>query len=209
MNDSTRVRRRPRRAGLPDVLIAAAIIATVALAQLAAACTSGSGPSSAGSGGSSTAGGSANSPSAVGYSHCIRSHGVPNFPDPPSSGGLPKASAQELGVSSSQYQAAMRACQHLLPTGGSLHQQEYQCMQNSDCPQALVQQMLAADRELARCMRSHGVPNFPDPTTDSHGPVFNITKAGISDAASHTDQFVAKLNECGRLVGGNAPESFE
>jgi len=82
-------------------------------------------------------------------------------------------------------------------------------MQNSDCPPALVQQMLNADLKLARCMRSHGVPNFPDPTTDSNGPVFNITKAGISDAASHTSQFDAELTECGRLVGGNAPESFE
>jgi len=83
-------------------------------------------------------------------------------------------------------------------------------MQNSDCPSALVQQMLNADLKLARCMRSHGVPNFPDPTNGgASGPVFNITKAGISDAASHTGQFIAKLNECGRLVGSNAPESFE
>ena len=82
-------------------------------------------------------------------------------------------------------------------------------MQNGDCPPALVLQMLTADRELARCLRSHGVPNFPDPTTDSNGPVFNITNAGISDAASHTSQFEAKLDECARLAGGNAPESFE
>ena len=82
-------------------------------------------------------------------------------------------------------------------------------MQNSDCPPALVQQMLIADRKLAQCMRSHGVRNFPDPTTDSSGPVFDITNAGISDAASHTSQFEAKLDQCSRLVGGNAPESFE
>jgi hypothetical protein len=139
----------------------------------------------------------------------MRSQGVPNYPDPDSSGQLPKGDAQQFGVSTSQYQAAQQACQRLLPTGGSLHQEEYQCMQNSDCPSALVQQMLTADRKLARCMRSHGVPNFPDPTTDSNGPVFNITNAGISDAASHTSQFEAKLDECARLAGGNAPESFE
>jgi hypothetical protein len=81
-------------------------------------------------------------------------------------------------------------------------------MQNSDCPQALVQQMLTAMRKLAQCMRSHRVPDFPDPTADSQGPFFNITKAGISDAASHTHQFEAKLDECERLVGGNAPELF-
>jgi hypothetical protein len=60
------------------------------------------------------------------------------------------------------------------------------------------------------CMRSHRVPNFADPTTDSPGPVFNITKVGISDAALHTHHFLAVLNECGRLVGNNHPPmSFE
>ena len=207
MNGSTRVMRRPGLAWPRPARAATAILATTALALLAAAC--GGSSSSTGSGGSSNAGVSANSPSAVAYSHCIRSHGVPNFPDPTNSGQLPKTDAQLLGVSSAQLQAARTACQHLIPTGGSLQQQEHQCMQNGDCPQALVQQMLNADLKLARCMRSHGVPNFPDPTTDSNGPVFNITKAGISDAASHTSQFEAKLTECGRLVGGNAPESFE
>ena len=154
---------------------AAAIIVTAVLALLVAACSGGS-PSSAGSGGSSNAGGSTTSPSAVAYSACIRSHGVPNYPDPDSSGQLPKTDAQVLGVSTSQYQAAQRVCRHLLPTGGSLPQLEHQCMQNSDCPPALVQQMMTADLKLARCMRSHGVPSFPDPTNGgSGGPVFNIT----------------------------------
>ena len=96
---------------------------------------------------------------------CMRSHGVPNFPDPDSSGELPK-----------DRRAALRG-QHLPVPGrpskpastcsrqrGSLQQQEHQCMQNSDCPPALVQQMMTGDLKLARCMRSHGVPNFPDPT---------------------------------------------
>jgi hypothetical protein len=70
--------------------------------------------------------------------------------------------------------------------------------------------MMTADLKLARCMRSHGIPNFPDPTNGgSGGPVFNITKSGISDAASHTSQFEGKLTECGRLAGANAAESFE
>jgi len=207
MNDGTRVIRGPRRAWPLIARTAAAIIATTALALLAAC--SGSPPSTS-SGGSPKAGDSASSPSAVAYSACIRSHGVPNYPDPDSGDQLPKTDAQRLGVSSSQYQAAQQACQHLLPTGGSIQQQNYQCMSNSDCPPALVQQMMAGDLKLARCMRSHGVLNFPDPTNGgSSGPIFNITEAGISDAASHTRQFIAKLNECGRLAGPNAPESFE
>ena len=207
MNHSARVMRRPRRAGPPTGRTTAVILATTVLALLAACSGS---PSPAGSGSSPGAGGSARSPSALDYSACIRSHGVPDYPDPDSSGQLPKTDARLLGVSTSQYQAAQQACRHLLPAGGSLKQREDQCMQTGDCPPALVQQMLAADRKLARCMRSHGVPNFPDPTNGgSSGPIFNITKAGISDAASHAPQFIAKLNECGRLVGADAPESFE
>jgi hypothetical protein len=58
----------------------------------------------------------------------MRSHGVPNFPDPPSGGGIPKGSAQEFGVSSTQYKAAQTACQSLIPApGGSVQQQEQQC----------------------------------------------------------------------------------
>ena len=209
MNDATPVMRRPRGAWPPIARTAAAIIATAALVLLAAACASGS-PSSASSGGSPNAGGSAGSPSAVAYSACMRSHGVPNYPDPNRGDQLAKTDAQRLGVSSSQYQTAQQACQDLLPTGGSLQQQEYQCMSSSDCPPALVQQMMTGDLKLARCMRSHGVPNFPDPTNGgSSGPVFNITQAGISDAASHSSQFETKLTECGRLAGANAPESFE
>ena len=171
MNHSTRVTRRPRRARLRPARAAPAIIAMAVLAPLAAAC--GGSPSRAGSGGSPPAGGPADSTSAVAYSACMRSHGVPNYPDPDSSGQLPKTGAQLLGISTSQYQTAQQTCRHLLPTGGSVQQQEAQCMQNSDCPPALLQQMMAGDLKLARCMRSHGVPNFPDPTNGgSEWPLF-------------------------------------
>lgn len=206
MNDSSRVMCRSGRAWPPIARTAAVIAAIGALALLAAAC---SGSPSAGAGASPGASGPATSPSAIAYSACIRSHGVPNYPDPDSRGQLPKTDAQILGVSTSQYQAAQQACQHLYPTGGSLQQQEAQCMQNSDCSAALVQQMLTADRKLARCMRSHGVPDFPDPANGgSGGPFFPISSAGISEAASRTPKFEAALNECARLVGDDAPESF-
>jgi hypothetical protein len=44
----------------------------------------------------------------------MRSHGVPNFPDPPNGGAVPKGSAQQFGVSSSQLQARQTACQQLV-----------------------------------------------------------------------------------------------
>ena len=198
MNHSTRVMRRLQRAWLPAARTAAAIIATAALALLAAAC--GGSPSSTGSDGSPNAGGPANSPSAVAYSHCMRSHGVPNYPDPDSSGVLPKVSAQELGVSSSQLQEARRACQNLLPnTGGALTANSLrQCELTGDCPQALVQQALNDGRKFAQCMRSHGVPNWPDPTIGRGGaPFFNGTAHGIDD---HAPQIRTKIQECERVT---------
>ena len=153
MNDSVRVRHRPRRAWRRPARTAAVLIATAALALLAAAC-SGS-PSSAGSGGSPHPGRSATSPSAVAYSACIRSHGVPNFPDPGSNGQVPKADPQLLGASSSQLQMAQRACQQLYPAnGGTLSASSLrQCYESGICRQALVQQALSAGLRFAQCMR--------------------------------------------------------
>jgi hypothetical protein len=136
----------------------AAIIAAAALALLAAACSS-SGPSSAGSGGSADAGGSSNSPSTnsqkvLAFSRCVRAHGVPNFPDPNSSGVLPKRLVAQLTASNPQFPAAHRACEHLLPNGGQP-------------TQAQAQQAWNDMRNFARCMRSHGVPSWPDPAPTS------------------------------------------
>ena len=183
MNDSTRVIRRawPRPARATAV-----IIATAALALLAAAC-SGS-PSSTGSGGSSNARGSANSRIGIDYARCMRSHGVPKYPDPDSSNelanGLPKVSLQQLAVSSSQYQAAKNDCAHLLPNGGQLTQTQ-------------SQKDLNAMLRYARCMRSHGIPNWPDPTYDSAaGWGFNLVHVHGFDPNS--PQIDNKMNECNR-----------
>ncbi|MGH9917323.1 MAG: hypothetical protein ACRD6W_00405, partial [Nitrososphaerales archaeon] len=78
------------------------------------------------------------------------------YPDPTSSGELPKVGLQQLGAGNSQFQSAQAACRSLYPTGASLQQQEAQCGRNDDCSPALVQQWMDADRKLARCMRSHG-----------------------------------------------------
>ena len=183
------VRRKTAGMKLVPMLIAAAGLA------LLAAC--GGPPAPAGAGGTPSTGGS---PSAVAYSRCMRSHGVPGFPDPAGNGAIPKTSAQALGVSGSRFQAAQRACQPLLPAATSPPQQAQQCLQAGVCPQALVQQMLTADRSFARCMRSHGVPNWPDPTLDAEGrPGFNLVPVGITHSQTHSLPISGKLAECGRL----------
>jgi hypothetical protein len=173
--------------------VAPALIAGMAL--LLAAC---SGSPSAGSGGSPRAG----SGSAVAYSACMRAHGVANYPDPDSTGQLPKPDARHLGVSSSQLRAGEQACQHLLPISGAAINADsvQQCMEASDCPRALVHQVLDQERSFAECMRAHGVPNWPDPSIDSQGrPVFaiSISKLGFDP---YSPQVWAKGNECSHLM---------
>jgi hypothetical protein len=192
----------PRRLGLP-----AGVMLIAALALLAAACAGS--PSSAGSDGSSSPRGSSSSRSAVGYSACMRSHGVPNFPDPDSSGNLPKGDAQLFGVSGSQLQAARTACQPLLPDAdGSLNANSFrQCVLAGDCPPALVQQALTEMRNFAGCMRSHGVPTWPDPTIGPNGgPYFDLSAAGISRQDAQSSQVSGTTRQCGRRempdVGG-------
>jgi hypothetical protein len=87
----------------------------------------------------------------------MRSHGVPNYPDPTGS-GLVKESLQQLGVGSSRFQTAQGACQHLLPNSG-----------RQETPQQ-VQYVRALSLHFAQCVRSHGVPGFPDPGSDGRIP---------------------------------------
>jgi hypothetical protein len=198
-NNSTHVTRRPRRARPPTARIAAAIVVTTALALLAAACSAS--PSSTAAGGLPNPGDSSSSPSAVAYSGCMRSHGVPNYPDP-SDGQLPKGGAQAFGVSSSVFSAAQSACQNLLPDAGSFQEQASQCTLAGDCPPAVVQQMMTTDRKFAQCMRSHGVPDWPDPTLGLQGnPVFDLNEVGITHSQTHSSPMDNEITECQRLEG--------
>ena len=191
MNDTIGVIRRSRLGWPPAVRTAAAVIAT---AVLVAACSEGSPPST-------SSGGAPSSPSAVAYSACMRSHGVPNFPDPGSGGAIPKADPQQLGVSSAQLQVAQRACQQLIPATGDTaeQQQETQCAMAGQCSQAMVQKWMSGLRTLAQCLRTHGEPNWPDPVLNSRGlPHFNYEQAGIDH---HSSQVLAKVQECMQLTG--------
>ncbi len=118
-----------------------AVAACSALAL--AACGSAGQPSSA-SGASVSAG--------VKFAACMRSHGVPKFPDPSGSGGgiqIPDGSG--INPRSPAFQSAQSACQKLLQGGGPGRGQ------NSE---ARKEELV----KLAQCMRAHGLATFPDPT---------------------------------------------
>ena len=105
-----RRRAQQRSAGL----LAAAL---ACLALLATACSS---PAKTGTG-AGPAGGSARH-SALAFSRCMRAHGISDFPDPSSQGGIalsPKPGG-DLDPNNPRFQAANRACQHDMPgKGGS------------------------------------------------------------------------------------------
>jgi len=139
-------RPRPRRAGLLAVALAGAGV-------LAAGCSSGpGGPGVAGASASpsssATASGAAK---ALEYAACMRSHGVPKFPDPTVKNGTVGfniSAADGIDPSSPQYQAALQACSSLRGGGTS----------NSGSSGNLAKEL-----KFAQCMRTHGVPDFPDP----------------------------------------------
>ena len=82
------------------------------------------------------------------YTDCMRSHRVPNFPDPDATGTLTITVSPSLNPSSPVFQKAEADCQHLLPPGKTLSQAQQQRMKQG----ALA---------FAECMRSHGVPHYP------------------------------------------------
>jgi hypothetical protein len=75
-----------------------------------------------------------------------------------------------------------------------------QCMKTDDCPHPLVREVSNQERRFARCMRSRGVPNWPDPAIDSRGrPVFavSISKDGFNP---YSAPIWAKTNKCSHLM---------
>src|SRR6516162_3760030 len=126
---------------------------------------------------------------ALAYTHCMRSHGDPGFPDPNSQGLFP----HPAGI---QYQSASRACGHLLPSQSLTAAQK----------QGHVSQAL----RFSVCIRSHGVPGFPDPTVAQGGTAVGF-KLGNTD--QNSPQFQAAARACrkfepgmaGMMTGGGTP----
>jgi len=135
----------------------------------------------------------------VAYSECMRRHGVPKFPDP-SNGVIPKVNLQQLGVSSAQFDAAQRVCRPLL---GSDNNSSLitECLSTGVCTQAMRQQLLNGMRRFARCMRSLGVRNFPDPTVNSQGsPGINL--AAVPGTNWSSPEIDHKLQVCQSRMPG-------
>jgi hypothetical protein len=122
---------------------------------------------------------------ALAYLRCMRSHGVPLWPDPESSGAFDKSklTPQQLGVGSSQIGTAQKACRSLVPTYSATPQ-----------PHVLAQAL-----RFSRCMRAHGAANFPDP--ESTGAIV------IPHAMESSPAYLAALHFCIHKYGVPPPPS--
>jgi hypothetical protein len=112
---------------------------------------------------------------ALAFSRCIRSHGVPNFPDPDAQGDFPQFQA---GVPKQTSVAANNACEHLLSRG------------SGTATPAQREQKLAFGLKVAECLRAHGFPNFPDPNGSSQAlpPGLNLKSPQFRTAESNCEK---------------------
>ena len=158
----------------------AAVPALCVLALIAAGCGGSKSPGLAGGGGSSSV-----LAKFEAYSTCMRAHGIHDFPDPTTSPGggvsfqINGGPGSDLDHNNPSFMTADKACRGLLPGGGQ-------------APAPLSAQRIAAEVSWAHCMRSHGLPGFPDPNSQG---AFDSSKFGESSPAFQTASNACKSEQ--------------
>jgi hypothetical protein len=102
---------------------------------------------------------------ALAWARCMRSHGVPDMPDPgatrpsgPVSTYLGIALPPSISPQSPAFESANHICQSVLSSGAA-------------AKPPITESVKRAAIANAECMREHGVPNFPDPTFPPGGGI--------------------------------------
>jgi hypothetical protein len=132
------------------------------------------------------------------YTHCMRSHGIADFPEPtpgPNGQGggfsIKGGPGSDLNPNNPRYEAANRTCQALLPYGGT--------------PPAPTASQLTEYTKFAACIRQHGFPTFPDPNGQG---VFVLHNFDLSSpqlqSAQHTCRSVAHVSGPIRIQATNS-----
>jgi hypothetical protein len=162
--------------------VLAVILAWAAL--LATACGGGSSPAVAGQ---------AAYQKALAYAQCMRGHGQPQFPDPNSQGNFLLPASTQGSPNSAAFVSANKACQHLLP-------------KTRPMTAAQQRQVTAQALKFVACMRSHGLPNMPDPIVNSGGIGFRIGGGPGSTGPKPSMPVVqAAQRACQKLMPGAPP----
>ena len=121
---------------------------------------------------------------AVKFAECVRAHGVPHFPDPDTSGSFNFG----VDVSAEVFTNAVNACKALQPPGS---------LSSKRSPR----QQSAALR-FAQCVRTHGVPDFPDPVNGQ--PLINTYHIPSSTKPGGMSILNAATHKCGSVLGADA-----
>ena len=183
-------------------MIAATVVAVAALAAGCGGSSPGSTVANVGSGPTKTSAGTGSAASdrtsgaffskALKFSQCMRAHGVPDFPDPQQHGDgveltIRAHKGSGLNPNSPQFTAAQRACRAYAPTPPA----------NAAPNPRLQQQALA----FSQCMRTHGVPNFPDPKVSGNALQLGGPSGQGFDPSS--PQFQAAQKACKTKLPGS------
>ncbi|MCD0453269.1 hypothetical protein LO762_29410 [Actinocorallia sp. API 0066] len=161
-------------------------VCAAALILLAAACGSAETPGVATAGNTPSASTAASQGSAetnerdahLAFAACMRENGVPMEDPEFGPGGGVSIKIDGSGVGKDVVDAAEDTCRKLLPSGGAMAKPN--------------PEQLAEMREMSRCMRENGVPNFPDPSPDGGIQLTPETGVNPSDPA-----FKAAEAKCG------------
>ena len=176
----------PRLRGTTTVKTTLLGLVVFGLVVLAAGCGGGGGKPPVGAG----AGSSGDLAKFEAYATCMRSHGIHDFPDPTTSPGGGVAiqthggPGSDLNRNNPTYKAAQQSCRSLLPGGTQTPAQSAQ--------------KIAAEVKWAHCMRSHGLPSFPDPNGQG---AFDRNKFGDESAPA----FQSASKACQSLMKAVGP----
>jgi hypothetical protein len=151
--------------------------------------TAQSGPATASAGPSPTA--SRDPDAMLKFAKCMRQNGVTWFPDPDSSGRTMVKTPK--GFDPKKFEAAQEACKQYAPT--------------MDGPAKADPEMLEKMRQMSKCMRENGVPNFPDPQPNG-GIAIDGDKVGMGPGDPTFDKAEEKCSKFMPKPGdGGGPET--
>ncbi len=126
------------------------------------------GPGSATGSAGASSGSQSPEAAALAYARCMRSHGVPSFPDPSPGGDFELDSGSGVNPASPVFRTAQGECKALAPNLGGPPSVTH--------PSAPV---LARFLGIAQCMRRQGIGGFPDPRTSVPADPFGAAGAGV------------------------------
>ena len=158
-------------------------VAIASIAVLAAAC--------GGAGIAPVLAGTSNYQKALAYAQCMRAHGEPSYPDPTSNGGF-IIDGKKDHLNGTLMSSANKTCQHLLP---------------KFAPMTASQQRQATAEALryVACMRTHGIPNMPDPVVNAQGMQFRIGGPKGKGPPPGSQVLHNAMQACQKLLPGGMP----